>query len=96
MSNYTRLFVDPAGTYSGGYTSEVINGHDHDSSNQPRGIIQVELTSGTVDLQYRVDPEASWLTVRQYTANAMEEAAVLPYMRIVASNAAKVWFSEII
>jgi hypothetical protein len=95
MANAATLFVDPAGNYTGGYTSHqlqsVFAAH---SSNQTRGVIQVQITSGTVILQMRVSLDAPWLPVRTYSVDTIEEIVVANFMRIVASADAKAWLGE--
>lgn len=94
MANYSTLFTTPDGSFTGGYTSNAIEGNSQQVSNQSRGVIQVQITSGTVLLQMRLSTEAEWFTVKTYVASIVEEAVLSPYMRVVASADAKCWLAE--
>lgn len=93
MANYVTKFYSATG-YTGGYTSSVIQGNLNDNSNEPRGVIQVDITSGTVDLQMRLAEDAPWFTAKTYSADTVEEFVIAPYMRVVASADAEVWMAE--
>ena len=97
MSTFTTqpepVFADPAGLYTGGYISNARHPNTARGSNQ-RGIIQVIITSGTVDFQGKVHHNAPWVTVKTYSANTIEEAVLMPHMRVVATDAAKVFITE--
>ena len=96
MSNTTKKFVDPDGTYTGGYTSQVLEPvFANHKSNQTRGVVQVMISSGSVDLQMRLSTEADWLTVKSYTSNAIEEVVLANYMRVVVSADATCWLGEV-
>jgi len=88
----TRKFV--ADDMTGSYTSDIIKGNANDNSNNTRGVIQVSFTSGTVDLQMRLDNTAPWFTIKQYTASAIEEVVLANEMRIVVAGVAEAWISE--
>lgn len=96
MSNTVKQFMDPAGTYTGAYTSDTMVptplGY---RSFQLRAIIQVEITSGTVDLQMRLTPDASWVTVTSYTTNSIEEVVMANEMRVVVTGVARAWLGEV-
>tara|TARA_R100000544_G_C2211491_1_gene52218 strand:- start:349 stop:621 length:273 start_codon:yes stop_codon:yes gene_type:complete len=76
-------FKDPAGTYSGGYTSEIVMPN---TNNNPRGVVQVNLTSGSVDLQGRADSSAPFVSMKTYTTSGLDEVVLAPYMRIFVSS----------
>jgi hypothetical protein len=92
MANYATKFY--SASYTGGYTSTVVEGNRNDNSNQPRGVIQVDITSGTVDLQMRCAEEAPWLTVKTYDASTVEEVVLAPQMQVIASDTAECWIAE--
>ena len=92
MANYATKFYSPS--YTGGYTSSVVKGNLNHNSNQPRGVIQVDITTGTVDLQMRLTDEAPWFTIKSYTADTVEEVVLAPQMRIVATADAECWLAE--
>ena len=92
MANYATKFY--SASYVGGYTSSVVKGNLNHNSNQPRGVIQVDITSGTVDLQMRLTDEAPWFTIKTYTTDTVEEVVLAPQMRVVASADAEVWLAE--
>ena len=94
MANYARKFATADDSYTGGYTSLVVRGNEQRMSNQPRGVIQVDITTGTVDLQMRLDDTAPWFTVKTYSADTVEEVVIAPYMRVVATDTAEVWIAE--
>ena len=75
-------FKDPAGTYSGGYTSEIVM--PNTNKNQ-RGVVQVNLTSGSVDLQGRADSLAPFVSMKTYTTSGLDEVVLAPYMRVFVS-----------
>jgi len=92
MANYATKFA--SASYSGGYTSNVVKGNYNDNSNQPRGVIQVDITTGTVDLQMRLTDEAPWFSVKTYDADTVEEVVIAPQMRVVVSDTAECWLAE--
>ena len=92
MANYATKFA--SASYSGGYTSNVVKGNLNDNSNQPRGVIQIDITSGTVDLQMRLTDEAPWFSVKTYDADTVEEVVIAPQMRVVATDTAECWLAE--
>jgi archaeosine-15-forming tRNA-guanine transglycosylase len=92
MANYATKFA--SASYSGGYTSNVVRGNLNDNSNQPRGVVQIDITSGTVDLQMRLTDEAPWFSVKTYDADTVEEVVIAPQMRVVVSDTAECWLAE--
>jgi hypothetical protein len=92
MANFATKFT--SASYTGGYTSDVIRANANPNSNNRRGAIQVDVTSGTVDLQMRLVDEAPWQTVKTYSVSTLEEIVLAPQMRVVASDAAEVWIAE--
>jgi archaeosine-15-forming tRNA-guanine transglycosylase len=92
MANYATKFA--SASYSGGYTSNVVRGNLNDNSNQPRGVIQIDITTGTVDLQMRLTDEAPWFSVKTYDADTVEEVVIAPQMRVVVSDTAECWLAE--
>lgn len=92
MANTSKPFVDPAGLYTGGYTSEILTSTwANYKTFVTRAIIQVEITSGTLELQMRLDPDAPWLLVRTYDTSILEEIVVCNYLRVVASGSSRAW-----
>jgi hypothetical protein len=89
------IFRDPADLYTGGYTSQIRHPDTARGSNQ-RGIIQVVITDGSAEFQGKVNQNAPWITVKTYTTDAIEEAVLMPHMRIVATGTTtcKVYLSE--
>lgn len=85
-------FIDSTDGLYNGYTSDVLM--PNTSGNNQRGIIQVSITSGTVDLQSRTDSAAPWFTLKTYSADAIEEIVLAPYIRVVASDEATAWLAE--
>ena len=97
MPNTHNKFVDPAGTYVGGYTSRTLTPTPASHrSVQTRGIIQVDITSGTVNLEMRIAPESNWILVKIYSQSTVEEVVLANNMRVTASEAADCWLGEII
>jgi len=92
MANFATKFYSPS--YVGGYTSTTVKGNQNHNSNQPRGVIQVDITSGTVSLQMRLTDEAPWFAVKSYDADTVEEVVIAPQMRVVATDTAEVWIAE--
>lgn len=92
MANYATKFYSDS--YSGGYTSLVIKGNLNDNSNQPRGVVQLDITAGTVDLQMRLSDDAPWFTVKTYSDDTVEEVVLAPQMRVVATDTAECWIAE--
>jgi len=92
MANYATKFYAPS--YTGGYTSSVVEGNISSPSNQPHGVIQVYIQSGTVDLQMRLTDDAPFVTIKQYTESTIEEVVLAPQMRVIASADAEVWLAE--
>lgn len=76
-------FKDPSGVYSGGYTSDIIMPR---TNRNQRGVVQVNLTSGTVDLQGRADSSAPFVSMKTYTTSGLDEVVLAPYMRIFVSS----------
>lgn len=96
MSNVLKLFIDPAGDYTGGYTSLVVEPvFAAATSNTTRGVVQADVEpAGSVSLQMRVSIEARWVEVQVYTEDTIEEVVLANYMRIVVTGDAKVWLGE--
>ena len=92
MANYATKFY--SASYVGGYTSSTVKGNSNDNSNQPRGVIQIDITAGTVDLQMRLTDEAPWFSVKTYDADTVEEVVIAPQMRVVATDTAECWLAE--
>lgn len=78
--------------YTGGYTSEEIR--PNTSGANGRGIIQVEITSGTLLIQGKADQYAPWFTLKTYTETLMEEIVLVPYFRVIASDTSRAWLEE--
>ena len=76
-------FKDPTGLYSGGYTSEEVMPN---TSHNQRGVVQTEVTTGNIQLQGRVDPTASFITMKSYTTSQLDEVVLAPYMRVIVST----------
>ena len=83
-------FIDPAEGYSD-YTSDFITTR---TRNNQRGVIQVEVTDGTIDIQARVDDEAPWVTLETFSASTISEIVLAPHLRVVATGTATAWLSE--
>ena len=92
MANYATRFL--TGDYSVPYTSDILYGNDSNSSNQTRGVIQVSLTSGSVELQMRLTDEAPWVVAKTYTASTLEEIVLAPQMRVIAGAGSECWLAE--
>jgi hypothetical protein len=76
-------FKDPAGVYSGGYTSDIIMPR---TNRNQRGVAQVTVTTGTVELQGRADSAAPFITFKTYNASGLDEVVLAPYMRVLVSS----------
>ncbi len=95
MANVVEQFIDPAGLYTGGYTSHMLQSTDKKlMCFITRGVIQVQLTSGTVQLQMRLSTDAPWFTVRTYDTDMIEEIVISNFLQVVVSDAAVVWLGE--
>lgn len=96
MSNVATLFVDPAGDYTGGYTSLVLKPtFAASTANITRGVIQADVeVAGPVSLQMRVSPDARWIEVAVYTEDTIEEIVIANEMRVVVTGDAQVWLGE--
>ena len=96
MPNVHNKFIDPAGTYTGGYTSNELKPTPASHvSIQTRAVFQVDVVSGTVGLEMRVSPDANWVPIKTYSASAVEEIVLSNYMRVVATDSADCWLGEI-
>lgn len=86
-------FKDPKKVYSGGYTSETILPN---TSRGDRGVIQVQLKTGTVELQGKVDGDAEFVTIKEYSKSGLDEVVLAPYLRIIVSSDGDgcAWLSE--
>lgn len=85
-------FIDSTDGLYNGYTSDTIM--PDTSGNNQRGIVQVSVTSGTLDLQARADSSAPFVTLKTYSADALEEVVLAPYFRVIASDEATAWLVE--
>lgn len=96
MANIATLFVDPAGDYTGGYTSDTVQPvFAASTSNITRGVFQVDVeVAGPVSLQMRVSEDADWVEVGVYTTNSIEEVVLGNFMRVVVTGDAKAWLGE--
>ena len=94
MGVYSTKLIDAGGTYEGGYTSEIYAPNTRSNTREPQGIIQVDITSGTVDIEGRLNDEATWQVIKNYTESKIE-GILLPYqLRAVVSGSAKVFVGE--
>ena len=97
MPNVHNKFTDPAGSYAGGYTSKTLSPTPASHrSIQTRGIIQVDIAAGTLNLEMKIAPESSWILVKTYEASTVEEVVLANYMRVIATDAAQAWLGEIV
>jgi len=96
MANAVKLFVDPAGTYTGGYTSHMVEStFAAHSSNITRGVIQANVeTGGRVSLQMRLTLDARWVEIAVYHQDIIEEVVTANFMQVVVTGDAKVWLGE--
>lgn len=87
-------FIDPNGSYTGGYTSDTII--PNLSGPTALGIMQVTITSGTVDLQGKVAEDADWTFIKQFSDPTNIEYMVLaPYLRIETTGDAVAFLGEV-
>jgi len=87
-------FIDPNGSYTGGYTSDTII--PNLSGPTALGIMQVTITSGTVDLQGKVSEDADWTFIKQFSDPTNIEYMVLaPYLRIETTGDAVAHLGEV-
>lgn len=96
MSNVVTVFEDPAGNYTGGYTSLVVTPvFAASTSNNTRGVFQVDVeVAGPVSLQMRISEDANWVEVAEYTQDTVEEIVLANFMRVVVTGDAKAWLGE--
>jgi len=94
MANYAAKFTTADGVYTGGYTSLEVVGNYRDESKIGRGVVQIHITAGTVDLQSKLTEEAPWTTIKNYTTSTIEEIVIAPYFRVVASDSAVCYYAE--
>jgi len=95
MANSVSKFIDPADLYTGGYTSNMIEANKvAHRSNATRGVVQVQITSGTVSLEMRLTVDAPWIEVANYAADTIEEVVIAKFMRVIVSADAVVWLGE--
>ena len=85
-------FIDPAGLYTGPYTSEVYQ--PNTSGNNQKGVFQCDITTGTVALEGKADSAAPWATVTTYSASTIAEVVLTPYMRVTASLASSSYVDD--
>lgn len=96
MANFARKFESSSGSYTGGYTSKVLEPQHKDQEvHVTRGVIQIHIVSGSVDLQARVHQESPWLLLKTYTESAMEEVVLANQLRVVVSDEAHCWLGEV-
>ena len=96
MANVSSLFVDPAGNYTGGYTSNMLEANAvRQRSNATRGVIQADVeVGGSVSLQMRLTQSSRWIEIAIYTADTIEEVVVANFMRVVVTGDARVWLGQ--
>jgi len=94
MANYASKFATSDNAYTGGYTSLEVLGNYNDDSKIGRGIVQIHITAGTVDLQAKITAAAPWTTIKTYTESTIEEVVIAPYFRVVASDSAECFYAE--
>jgi hypothetical protein len=94
MANYAAKFATSDNVYTGGYTSLEVTGNYNDDSNIGRGVVQIHITQGHVDLQAKLTEEAPWTTIKNYTSSTVEEVVIAPYFRVVASSEAVCFYAE--
>lgn len=96
MANFSRKFESPDDSYTGGYTSKVLEPQHYDQETQNnRGVIQIFIVSGSVTLQARLSQDAPWLDLKTYQASAMEEVVLANQLRVVVSDEAHCWLGEV-
>lgn len=96
MANFTRQFESESGSYTGGYTSKVLEPQHKDQEvHVTRGIIQVDVLEGTVTLEGRLTKDAPWIPLKEWSSPAMEEVVLANQLRVVVSNAARCWLGEV-
>lgn len=96
MANFSRKFESPDDSYTGGYTSKVLEPQHYDQEVQNnRGVIQIHIVSGSVTLQARLAQDAPWLSLKTWTASSMEEVVLANQLRVVVTNEAHCWLGEI-
>jgi len=94
MANYAAQFTTADGVYTGGYTSLEVTGNYNDDSKIGRGVVQINITTGTVDLQAKLTEAAPWTTIKNYTVSTLEEIVIAPYFRVIASDSAECFYAE--
>ena len=99
MANAVTKFIDPAGNYTGGYTSNMIEANQAaHRSNATRGVIQADVeANSSVSLQMRLTVSSRWIEVAVYTEDTIEEVVMAKFTRVVvsgATGAATVWLGE--
>ena len=95
MTNIVRQFIDPADVYTSAYISDILQSEDFKVLGAvTRGTIQVDITTGTVNLEMRLSLDAPWVVVRTYSADIIEEIVLGNFLRVDVSASAKVWLGE--
>lgn len=96
MANFARKFESTSGSYTGGYTSKALSPQHYDQEvHITRGIIQVHIESGTVQVQARLHKDAPWLLLKTYSESSMEEVVLANQLRVVVSDEAHCWLGEV-
>jgi hypothetical protein len=94
MANYASKFATSDNVYTGGYTSLEVIGNYNDDSKIGRGVVQIHITQGHVDLQAKLTAAGPWTTIKNYTSSTIEEVVIAPYFRVVVSAAAECFYAE--
>jgi hypothetical protein len=89
-----KLFKDPAGLYTGPYTSDVMYTHNQGGGQYHQGSIQIEITTGTLTVEGRVNSDAPWVTLAVYTIDSIDQLALVPEMRVITTLASRAWLAE--
>lgn len=96
MANFSRKFESPDDSYTGGYTSKVLQPAHRDLAvDMTRGIIQVHIVSGSVELQARLHKDAPWHVLKTWTEDSIEELVLANQLRVVVSDEAHCWLGEV-
>lgn len=98
MANKVSKLTSPSGNYSGGYTSNVYkcSTNNNSNNNSQRGVIQVNVTKGYVEIFVRLTSDAPWYKARRYEESIVEEMVLSGEIYAYVSNEAEVWVAELI